>query len=695
MLKISIIFIFSIAYLSAYSQVDLDRFIAQRGDGSGAGVFTASALKAYFNADAWKKLGNSGNSDSYFLGTIDAQPLVFRTKNVENLRIDTIGNLLLKSYAFARISGFGYSTSSYPIILLGDGTRPIFFNYDPKNNINGAFTGNGKEIGFANGTKLMSGNTADNGFHTYATFLNGTTNFNGFTGINTSTPSVNFEVTGNIRQNGLNSGTLTDSILCVNPSNNTFYWISQLEIPRKNVINNFTKDAFFSNVRVGKGGGTNAIYNTVIGANGTGGVAPTGTDITAIGSNSAISLTSASRVTAIGSGALQQTTTGVGVVAIGVNSSFSATSASGTTAIGDVALSANKADNNTGIGANSGSQITTGPNNLTIGANAQVNSPTANNQVSIANNLIRDSLGRWGVETTNPSSTFNIKGTLGVDTMKTTNSAANDIVTATASGRFERRTVANFLGSIPIPTLQQVSAAGNTTTLGLNADYLSGRYVGNATATNIIYFNSTYLGQSGLNVHIAPKGHVLRGTDNILRLDDTDRGVSTNIYTAADFYSVNFGGSRPMTNSEYVFGSSRGEIVTKLANKRVDFQKGVNARDNYVYTSSAANQFFSSQQISDTARIITIIDNGTNQGTGVATLILPQNPQNNVEFEVNIIGAFGSVIMTVTASGQNILISTGNVSTTTFSGNRAGKLVCRFLSDTQGSIGGLWIIKLI
>jgi hypothetical protein len=325
-------------------------------------------------------------------------------------------------------------------------------------------------------------------------------------------------------------------------------------------------------------------------------------------------------------------------------------------------------------------------------------STTRNGTFTPIRSMVLESSGFLGLGIMNPTNqlhVFSSANPVRFEGLQTTNNATNTLLTYNATGVLEGRSVANFMAAIPISTLQQVSAAGNTTTLGLNADYLSGRYVGNATATNIIYFNSTYLSQSGLNVHIAPKGHVLRGTDNILRLDDTDRGVSTNIYTAADFYSVNFGGSRPMTNSEYVFGSSRGEIVTKLANKRVDFQKGVNGRDNYVYTSSAANQFFSSQQISDTARIVTITDNGTNQGTGVATLILPQNPQNNVEFEVNIIGAFGSVIVTATAAGQNILISTGNVSTTTFSGNRAGKLVCRFLSDTQGSIGGLWIIKLI
>lgn len=78
----------------------------------------------------------------------------------------------------ADYSNWGYS-SGYKAIVLGststnynvsNGAVTLSFNYDPANNTNGAFSGNGSEILFRNGTKFLTPNTGDTGFLWALTF---------------------------------------------------------------------------------------------------------------------------------------------------------------------------------------------------------------------------------------------------------------------------------------------------------------------------------------------------------------------------------------------------------------------------------------------------------------------------------------------------------------------------------------------
>ncbi len=60
----------------------------------GQGVVYATNASSLINNQAWSLLGNSGTDPAVnFVGTIDAQPLVFRTGNVERARITTAGHL--------------------------------------------------------------------------------------------------------------------------------------------------------------------------------------------------------------------------------------------------------------------------------------------------------------------------------------------------------------------------------------------------------------------------------------------------------------------------------------------------------------------------------------------------------------------------------------------------------------------------
>ena len=58
-------------------------------------LLTISSLIAVFSsAQIWNTTGNNGtNPSTNFLGTIDAQPLIFRTNNSEKVRITLNGNV--------------------------------------------------------------------------------------------------------------------------------------------------------------------------------------------------------------------------------------------------------------------------------------------------------------------------------------------------------------------------------------------------------------------------------------------------------------------------------------------------------------------------------------------------------------------------------------------------------------------------
>lgn len=69
------------------------------------------------NKETWKIKGNSGtNSTTDFIGTTDAQDLVFRTKNVEKLRIDTLGDIRFNLYPETRAD----DTTTYLNLLYTD-----------------------------------------------------------------------------------------------------------------------------------------------------------------------------------------------------------------------------------------------------------------------------------------------------------------------------------------------------------------------------------------------------------------------------------------------------------------------------------------------------------------------------------------------------------------------------------------------
>lgn len=152
------------------------------GDGLGYyfwdGAKWVKLLDANATGDAWQLLGNTGtNPTTNFVGTIDAQDLVFRTNSIENMRINTSGNVDIgagfdDARIYARVLNTDVTTN-YGAYIYHDGgitsgntygTRTI--NYSSTNSTKyGIYNytnneGTGARYGFYNYTYLNSGSTS-------------------------------------------------------------------------------------------------------------------------------------------------------------------------------------------------------------------------------------------------------------------------------------------------------------------------------------------------------------------------------------------------------------------------------------------------------------------------------------------------------------------------------------------------------
>jgi hypothetical protein len=132
-------------------------------------------------SDTWISLKRTGGRE-YMIGTglEDNFRIYDETAGTDRFKIDNTGvstfyrNVNISStysynvngYAALRYSYWGYS-SSYPVIVMGNasGNSGLCFNYDPINNTNGAFSGDGKEVLFRNGVRFATPNSANTGFH--------------------------------------------------------------------------------------------------------------------------------------------------------------------------------------------------------------------------------------------------------------------------------------------------------------------------------------------------------------------------------------------------------------------------------------------------------------------------------------------------------------------------------------------------
>jgi hypothetical protein len=143
-----------------------------------------------------------------------------------------------------------------------------------------------------------------------------------------------------------------------------------------------------------------------------------GTQNIAIGSYSLLSNLTGYRNTANGYNSLLNNTSGYYNTANGYYALYANTIGTQNTAMGSRALTAiTSGSSNIGVGYNSGSAITSGSNNVVIGSNTGSTIATSSNNILISDGAGTerarvDSSGFFGINTTAPGSSLDVKGTL-------------------------------------------------------------------------------------------------------------------------------------------------------------------------------------------------------------------------------------------------------------------------------------------
>lgn len=394
------------------------------------------------SSNVWSLTGNAGtNPSTNFIGTTDAQPLLFRVKNQPAGLIDSAqGNTTLGFKTFAS-NTTGYSntangngalysnTNGFGNTAIGVGT--LYNNTAGDRNtavgLNALYTNSTGAINTAIGLNALysnttgSNNTANGAGALYfntAGYLNtavgdGALNSNttGYHNTATGAEALESNTTGYFNTaNG--SGALLHNTTGVSNTAIGYQSLVQNTIGTSNTADGYQTLFFNTSGNYNTAGGFQSLYNNTTGFNntangyqslytnttGTDNTATgmqalqnnnTGTDNTADGFAALASNTTGGGNTGAGRQALLDNTTGVDNTASGFNSLLHNTTGSYNTAIGRSSLlSTTSSQYNTAVGYRAGSIYDNGYNNVFVGANTDVSAGDFYNVIAIGQGTV-------------------------------------------------------------------------------------------------------------------------------------------------------------------------------------------------------------------------------------------------------------------------------------------------------------------
>ena len=297
--------------------------------------------------------------------------------------------------------------------------------------------------------------------------------------------------------------------------------------PTGPIVTIFPVDITINDVHVGRGA-NNVDSNTRLGRTALG-LNTSGYNNTTIGNQSMSRNTIGYNNTAVGMQALHLTNVGYSNTAVGMQALYSNTSGLLNTGIGVRSLNTATGNNNTAIGADSGTAITTGSNNVIIGRNSGATIATLNNNIIISDGsgtikAQSDATGNWSF-----AGDATINGVLvgcGVSGSQNTRLGTDALIT---------NTTGNGNTAVGYKAISKATTADGNTGIGWSA-------LENVTTGH-------------LNVAIGP------GT-----LQNTTTG-SLNIAIGVEALKNNIGGGTAPTNSAHNFGWHNVAIGTSNLSK--------------------------------------------------------------------------------------------------------------------------------
>ena len=607
----------------------------------------------YIKTYAWGIDGNTGTTaGTNFVGTTDAQSLVFKTNNIEGMRISATQNVGINTttpqYKLdinaqtgsagnpLRLLGLNAGATSDSIMTASSGiVRRMSMN-----NLAWTLTGNS---GTVDGTNFIG--TSDNvplsirvnnqkagridhilnnafwGYQAGNAMISGTNNVAmGSTALSTmTTGNENIAIGG---QSGFSNTT----------------GVRNVSIGYQSARNGTHSNSVMIGYQAGL---QNAASNNVFIGSLSGPFTSTGADNIGMGYYTLFGNTTGKNNLAIGSLALSGTTTSWGNTAVGYLSSASIQTGQANTALGDSSLMNNiLGSNNTALGYRAG-LWTTGSNNIVIGNNAAVPVSTADNQLALGNWLYGAS-GFLGINTINPQYKLDIDANTGstgnpLRLLGLQAGATSDSMMTVSSGILRRMSMNNLAWTLTgnSGTVDGTNFLGTTDNVPLSIR------VNNQKAGRIGIVGETYLGYQA--------GNVATGINNTAIGYQALLSNSTGAGNVAVGYEALKANTTSSTNTAVGYQAGKATTGFGQNNTFVGYQAGL------VNTSGISNSFFG--YLAGTANTT-----GTNNtGFGSYSLATISTGADNTAFGP---GALGST----TTGNYNVALGTQ-----AGSGNAAGQ----------------------
>nr|MBK9651130.1 hypothetical protein [Bacteroidota bacterium] len=570
--------------------------VYQTDNTQGFYFYDGAAWQAVSANAGWGVNGNAGTSaTTNFIGTTDNNDVVFKTNNIERMRVDVNGNIGIDTVApKARLHVKSNSASNWPQIIVeekdsNDYSRISFMN-----------KGSNKFWTVAATSAVADSNSRFNIFNS-STFDLLTVTGTGKVGLSHTNPRQRLEVNGNItltndanniRVNDIRVFAVTGTsnlfagenagINNTSGSNNTFVGdssgftnttgTSNVAIGNNSLKNNLggnwnvavgssaleSNTSGYSNSGLGIGTlskNTSGIRNT---ASGGGGLQAntTGFENTAAGYYALNKNTTASRNVGIGAYALFNDTTGEKNTALGHSSAYSLTSGSNNLFLGVYSgINCTTSSNNVFAGAETGTNNTTGGNNTFIGFQSGLSNTTASNNTMIGvQSGYLNTTGDWNVFVGNYSGLNNSTGQynnfLGADAGRFNTTGLANTFMGNASGR--HNTTGNYNVAIGADAGRLSTTASRNSFLGVAAGFATTTGSWNtALGTDALRLNQT--GDNNVMIGFEA-GYNTTVSNNVMMGFRAGRASTTGINNT--FIGVNAGNANTTGNNNVAIGNN-------------------------------------------------------------------------------------------------------------------------------------------
>jgi hypothetical protein len=450
----------------------------------------------------------------------------------------------------------------------------------------------------------------------------------------------------------------------------------------------FSSNASFKGNSIGVGNATGS--NNLAVGNGALNAASTGHRNTAIGSGAMYNYvgTSFDNNSSIGYNNLSALTTGTGNTSVGAESMMAVTTGTSNTSIGNQSLISATGSSNVGVGKSAGNGITTGSNNTMIGAEATTTLNSITNataigygaKVTLSNTM---QLGADGTSGTTAISNVKTSGTLtaGTVTYPNTHGTTGQVLSTTGSGTLTwvAPSASSLSGTVAVTNggTGATTAAAALTNLGA-APIASPTFTG--TVTSPIYASTPQSLSDAATITWNPTN----GLNASVTLGG-NRTLSFGSTPAVGSYGTLIVTQDGTGNRTITLPGTANKVLGSASNNTIALSTAANAKDILNFYFDGSNYYWNVGQGYGTAAAAVI----TNLTTGVSGILPVANGGTGAATLTGLVKGNGAGVMTAAVAGTDYVAPsgsiTGNAATVTTNANLTGAITSLGNATSLGS----------